>query len=199
MSLIAQAREGAAAEWSSPARKASARAGSCATSCLRAQLDGARVFSGRCPVNRKTIYAPFFDIFRQLVTAVNPDADAGEEIRRILRPSSRRRANRAPKRGQKYRLYNRIVQSMQDIYGFLSAGSETSGSPLILVIEDLQWADPSTADLFSFLVGEAKQNQLLVIGTLTLELEDSGSDETARVLGAAREGRRASRSSASSR
>jgi Nif-specific regulatory protein len=58
---------------------------------------------------------------------------------------------------------------MQDIYGFLSVGSEAGGSPLILVIEDLQWADPSTADLFSFLVGEAKQNKLLVIGTLTLE------------------------------
>ena len=32
----------------------------------RAQLDGARVFCGRCPVNRKTIYAPFFEIFEQL-------------------------------------------------------------------------------------------------------------------------------------
>ena len=132
---------------------------------LRAQLDGARVFSGRCPVNRKTIYAPFFDIFRQLVTAVNPDADAGEEIRRILRPT----AAGSPHEGDKYRLYNHIVQSMQDIYGFLSAGSDTSGTPLILVIEDLQWADPSSSDLFSFLVGEAKQNQLLVIGTLTIE------------------------------
>ncbi|HEY4640876.1 MAG TPA: serine/threonine-protein kinase, partial [Thermoanaerobaculia bacterium] len=36
---------------------------------LRAQLDGARVFCGRCPVNRKTIYAPFLEIFHQLVTA----------------------------------------------------------------------------------------------------------------------------------
>ena len=44
---------------------------------FRAQLDGARVFCGRCPVNRKTIYAPFFDIFQQLVTAVNPEADVG--------------------------------------------------------------------------------------------------------------------------
>ena len=72
----------------------------------------------------------------------------------------------APARSQKYRLYNRIVQSMQDMYGFLSVTSETSGTPLILIVEDLQWADPSTTELFQFLVGEAKQNKLLVIGTL---------------------------------
>ncbi|HVG23308.1 MAG TPA: sigma 54-interacting transcriptional regulator [Thermoanaerobaculia bacterium] len=138
---------------------------------LRAQLDGARVFCGRCPVNRKTIYAPFFEIFQQMVLAVNPDVDVAEEIRRILKPVvvSSGPDSARPHHGQKYRLFNRIVQSMQDIYGFLSVGAEAAGSPLILIIEDLQWADPSTADLFSFLVGEAKQNKLLVIGTLTLE------------------------------
>jgi len=142
---------------------------------LRAQLDGARVFCGRCPVNRKTIYAPFFEVFEQMVRAVNPDADVSEEIKRILRPvvASAGPDTSPPQQGQKYRLFNRIVQSMQDMYGFLSVGSETGGSPLILVIEDVQWADPSTAELFSFLVGEAKQNKLLVIGTLTL---DSGGE-----------------------
>ncbi|MBV9495620.1 MAG: sigma 54-interacting transcriptional regulator [Acidobacteria bacterium] len=139
---------------------------------LRAQLDGARVFCGRCPVNRKTIYAPFFEIFHQLVVAVSPDADVDEEIRRILRPVTEGHNGRAAK-GDKFRLYNHIVQSMQDIYGFLSAGSESGGTPLILTIEDLQWADPSTVELFSFLVGEAKQNQLLVIGTLTTDGEST--------------------------
>src|SRR5260370_24707921 len=132
---------------------------------LRAQLDGARVFCGRCPINRKTIYAPFFDIFKQMVTALNPTADPTEEIRRMLRPVVAPDTGDTPAMGtggQKYRLYNRIVQSMQDMYGYLSA--EGSGSPLILVIADLQWAEPSTADLFVFLVGEAKQNKLLVIG-----------------------------------
>ncbi|HYI09596.1 MAG TPA: sigma 54-interacting transcriptional regulator [Thermoanaerobaculia bacterium] len=147
---------------------------------LRAQLDGGRVFTGRCPVNRKTIYAPFFDIFQQMVSAVNPEADVSEEIRRILRPvvGSAGPDTSPPRHGQKFRLYNRIVQSMQDLYGFLSVGSETGGSPLILVIEDLQWADPSTAELFSFLVGEAKQNKLLVIGTLTLDSHGEASIES---------------------
>ena len=146
---------------------------------LRAQLDGARVFTGRCPVNRKTIYAPFFEIFHQLVTAVNPHADVAEEIRRILRPvvAGEPEVVSTGKQGDKYRLYNRIVQSMQDIYGYLNAGGDTSGTPLIIVIEDLQWADPSTAELFSFLIGEAKHNKLLVIGTLTLEHSSEASIE----------------------
>jgi Nif-specific regulatory protein len=150
---------------------------------LRAQLDGARVFTGRCPVNRKTIYAPFFEIFQQMVLAVNPDVDVAEEIRRILKPvvaSSGPGPDAArPRHGQRYRFFNRIVQSMQDIYGFLSVNAEAAGSPLILVIEDLQWADPSTADLFSFLVGEAKQNKVLVIGTLTLETGGEAAIESA--------------------
>jgi Nif-specific regulatory protein len=153
---------------------------------LRAQLDGARVFCGRCPINRKTIYAPFFEIFQQMVAAVNPSADVTEELRRLLRPLvvPAQGEESAPAHSQKYRLYNRIVQSMQDMYGFLSAG-EGSGSPLIIVIEDLQWADPSTSELFSFLVSEAKSNRLLVIGTLTA---DDGSPDLIAWEQRAREG-----------
>src|SRR5260221_1876552 len=93
----------------------------------RAQLHGARFFSGRCPMNRKTVYAPFFEIFQQMVTAVNPEADVSEEIRLLLRPVVAPAIvgdENASPHGQKYRLYNRIVQSMQDMYGFLSAAGE---------------------------------------------------------------------------
>jgi Nif-specific regulatory protein len=148
---------------------------------LRAQLNGARVFCGRCPINRKTVYAPFFDIFQQMVAAVSPEADVAEEIRRLLRPVVAPAAGadeNQPQRGQKFRLYNRIVQSMQDMHGFLSAAGEGGGSPLILVIEDLQWADQSTVELFSFLVSEAKHNALLVIGTLTSDGVDGVASET---------------------
>jgi Nif-specific regulatory protein len=149
---------------------------------LRAQLEGARVFCGRCPINRKTIYAPFFEIFQQMVVAVNPDADVSGEIRRLLRPVvlAAPGEEATPATGQKYRLFNRIVQAMQDMYGFLSAstnGGQSSASPLILVIEDVQWADPSTAELFSFLIGEAKQNRLLVIGTLTIDSSTEAATE----------------------
>ncbi|HSY51754.1 MAG TPA: sigma 54-interacting transcriptional regulator [Thermoanaerobaculia bacterium] len=154
---------------------------------LRAQLEGARVFRGRCPINGKTIYAPFFEIFQQMVVAVNPEADVSGEIRRLLRPVvlAAEGEEATPATGQKYRLFNRIVQAMQDMYGFLSAstaGGESNASPLILVFEDVQWADPSTAELFSFLIGEAKQNRLLVIGTLTIDSTGEASAEPGRHL-----------------
>jgi Nif-specific regulatory protein len=146
---------------------------------LRAQLAGARVLTGRCPVNRKSIYAPFFEIFHQLVAAVNPEADPIAEIRRILRPPAGMPAEEAQSRGEKFRLYNRIVQSIQDFYGFLNVVGN-SGSPLLLVIEDLQWADPSTAELLTFLVGEARHSNFLVIGTLTRERDNDAHSEDGR-------------------
>jgi Nif-specific regulatory protein len=169
MHLIAEAREGRGNGVIVAGAEGMGKSRIVRDATLRAQLDGARVFCGRCPVNRKTIYAPFFDIFGQMITAVNPNADTAEEIRRMLRPAVGGTNASTPAHGQKYRLFNRIVQSMQDMYGFLSASGRIDDSPLILIVEDLQWADPSTAELFAFLVGEARQNKLIVIGTLTLE------------------------------
>src|SRR5438067_429280 len=185
-SLIAEAREGRGSGAILAGAEGMGKSRIVRDATLRAQLDGARVFCGRCPINRKTIYAPFFEIFQQMVAAVNPTADVTEELRRLLRPLvvPAPGEESAPAHSQKYRLYNRIVQSMQDMYGFLSA-DEGSGSPLIIVIEDLQWADPSTSELFSFLVSEAKQNRLVVIGTLTA---DDGTPELIAWEQRAREG-----------
>ena len=138
---------------------------------LRAQLDGAQVFRGRCVVDRKTLYAPFFEIFQKMVRAISPETNAAEELRAIVRPIIEN-ARAGGEKGRKYRFFNRLVQAIQDIYGFLNV-VEKGTAPLILMIEDLQWADPSTMDLFTFLVGDAKGSKLLVIGTLTFETEDS--------------------------
>jgi Nif-specific regulatory protein len=138
---------------------------------LRAQLEGAQVYRGRCQANRKTLYAPFFSIFQKMLRSVNPDANAAEELRSMMRPilSS---PHGGGEKGRKYRFFNRIVQSIQDVYGFLKVAGASS-SPLILMVEDLQWADASTIDLFTFLIGEAKGSKLLVIGTLTTEMGES--------------------------
>jgi predicted ATPase len=37
--------------------------------------------------------------------------------------------------------------------------------PLIIILEDLQWADPSTMDLLSFLASHLKESQILIVGT----------------------------------
>ena len=138
---------------------------------LRSQLDGAQVFRGRCAANRKTLYAPFFEIFQKMVRAAGPDTNAAEELRAIIRPIIEK-ARIGGEKGRKYRFFNLLVQSIQDIYGFLNVVEE-GNAPLVLMIEDLQWADPSTVDLFTFLVGEAKGSNLLVLGTLEFESDES--------------------------
>jgi Nif-specific regulatory protein len=178
--MIAEAREGRGGAVLIAGAEGMGKSRIVRDATLRAQLEGARVFCGRCPINRKTAYAPFFEIFQQMVMAVNPSADVSAEIRRLLRPVVRAVAGEesSPATGQKYRLFNRIVQGMQDMHGFLSASAagDESASPLVLVIDDVQWADPSTAELFSFLVGEAKQNRLLVVGTVTIDSTDEGTE-----------------------
>src|SRR5438874_13652636 len=85
-SLIAEAREGRGCGAILAGAEGMGKSRIVRDATLRAQLDGARVFCGRCPVNRKSIYAPFFEIFEQMVTAVNPAADVAAEIRSLLRP-----------------------------------------------------------------------------------------------------------------
>ena len=84
---------------------------------------GTWAFSGRCPLHRKTIYAPFVEIFQQMVMAVNPDADVSGEIRRLMRPVVLAAQGEEAMLGETRStgLFNRIVQAMQDMYGFLSA------------------------------------------------------------------------------
>lgn len=195
-SLIAEAREGRGNGVIIAGAEGMGKSRIVRDANLRAQLDGARVFCGRCPINRKTAYAPFFEIFQQMVLAVNPGADVSAELRRLLRSTAPAGSgDEAPPATGKYQLYNRIVQAVQDMYGFLSAGTsegESNASPLILVVDDVQWADPPTTELFSFLVGEAKQNRLLVIGTLTIDPSLEGPSEHGTNLAAwerrAREG-----------
>lgn len=141
---------------------------------LRAQLTGARLFQGRCPVNGKSIYAPFHDIFQQIVRTVNPGADPAREVMRLVRSASG--AGERSLNGQKFRLFNRVSQSIQDFYGFLNVVG-SSGSPMLLVVEDLQWADRATMELFSFLVGEARSSYLLLVGVVTESRTAQSADD----------------------
>ena len=45
------------------------------------------------------------------------------------------------------------------------AAAGTPGAPLLLVLEDLHWADPSTRDVLRYLVARLRDEHLLVVGT----------------------------------
>jgi predicted ATPase len=76
MALINDARDGAGSGVVVAGPEGMGKSRIVRDATLRAQLEGARVFCGKCPINGKTIYAPFFDIFQQMVMAVSPDADS---------------------------------------------------------------------------------------------------------------------------
>ena len=48
-------------------------------------------------------------------------------------------------------------------------------SPVVLIVEDLQWADPSTRDLIAFLVRNLRDERVLLVATIRTDETDSSS------------------------
>jgi DNA-binding winged helix-turn-helix (wHTH) protein len=65
----------------------------------------------------------------------------------------------------------RMLREMSDVLGGLA-----THSPVVLVLEDLQWADPSSVDLVSHLCQRLSGRRMLVIGALRLEDTELGNE-----------------------
>jgi predicted ATPase/class 3 adenylate cyclase len=55
-------------------------------------------------------------------------------------------------------------QRFHHVFGRLLRALATAERPVVLLLDDLQWADPSTLDLLSFLLGDPELRGLLVVG-----------------------------------
>jgi tetratricopeptide (TPR) repeat protein len=64
----------------------------------------------------------------------------------------------------------RMLREMGDALGALA-----SGSPLVLLLEDLHWADPSSIDLLRHLCQRIGQQRLLIVGTFRSAEVESGN------------------------
>ena len=140
---------------------------------------GARVLVGGClPLGTGGLpYAPFVEAFRALLRDVDPGAmpallgpNRGELAR--LMPEIRARPDRlgsdsqgadarADQRTDERFAQGRLFELVLGVVDRLSAIS-----PVVLVIEDLQWADPSTRDLLAFLVRNLREERVLIVGTI---------------------------------
>lgn len=58
-----------------------------------------------------------------------------------------------------------LFQSVLGLLGRIGDAVPTAGPPAVLVVEDLQWADPSTLDLLSFLATNLTAEHVLVVLT----------------------------------
>jgi tetratricopeptide (TPR) repeat protein len=132
----------------------------------RAHADGAIVLFGRCDEDFGVAYAPFVEALDELVVRLpEPLVDAhleeyGPHLAQVV-PGLRRHARATPTTGidpdeQRFQLFASIA-------GLL--GMVGKAHPVVLVLDDLQWASKPTASLLRHLLAWANPMRLLVAVT----------------------------------
>jgi DNA-binding CsgD family transcriptional regulator len=138
----------------------------------RCGADGTRVVAGGCvPVAEGGLpYAPVVELLRGLLADLGVDALRGltgpswPELARLLPALGETQSTTPPGRDGRSRVFELLL-------GLLGRLGEQA--PLVLVVEDLHWADRSTRDLLAFLVRNLRRERVLLVVTYR-------SDETGR-------------------
>jgi class 3 adenylate cyclase/tetratricopeptide (TPR) repeat protein len=134
---------------------------------LQAHGRGGLALLGRCDEDLALPYQPFVEALRYLVTACPQDAlaegliDRGGELTRLLPELSRRVTGLAAPQSadpdtERYLLFSAVS-------GLLSAISRWR--PVLLLLDDLQWATKATLLLLKHLVRSSEPMALLIVGT----------------------------------
>jgi DNA-binding CsgD family transcriptional regulator/tetratricopeptide (TPR) repeat protein len=138
----------------------------------RCAVDGVRVLAGGCvPVAEGGLpYAPIVEVLRGLLADLGARAirelvgPSWPELARLLPALGESGSTTAPDQAGQSRLFELLL----GLLGRLSAQT-----PLVLVVEDLHWADRSTRDLLAFLARNLRRERVLLVVTYR-------SDETGR-------------------
>jgi DNA-binding CsgD family transcriptional regulator/tetratricopeptide (TPR) repeat protein len=131
---------------------------------VRCATTGTRVLAGRCiPVGDGVLpYAPIVEVLRALVTDLGASA-----VRGLVGPSWPELARLLPALGEPDHqgLSDQAAQArlFELLLGLLGRLSEQTS--LVLVVEDLHWADRSTRDLLAFLVRNLRRERVLLVVT----------------------------------
>jgi predicted ATPase/class 3 adenylate cyclase len=133
---------------------------------LLARRNGALVLAGRCDEEMGLPYQPFVEALR-FQTTLGDDVPAawfgafpGELVRLVPEVADRlvdaEPALRADPESERLRLFEAVTSWLRT----------TAGSvPVLLVLDDLHWADRPTLLLLRHLVHETARDQLLIVGT----------------------------------
>jgi class 3 adenylate cyclase/tetratricopeptide (TPR) repeat protein len=133
----------------------------------RAHGEGVRVLYGRCEEEALVPFQPFVEALDHYIESCRADelrsqlGDAGDELTRLLPGLRRRLPDLSQPAGgdpatERYRLFEAVV-------GFLSRMA--SVAPVVLVVDDLHWADKSTLLLLTHVMQAPAQAELLILGT----------------------------------
>jgi DNA-binding CsgD family transcriptional regulator/tetratricopeptide (TPR) repeat protein len=130
----------------------------------RCLSDGTRVLQGGCvPVGKGALpYAPIVEALRALITDVGVAA-----VRTLVGPFWPELARLVPALGAADHIgppdQAAQIRLFELVLGLL--GQLGAQAPLVLVVEDLHWADRSTRDLLAFLVRNLRRERVLLVVT----------------------------------
>ena len=130
----------------------------------RARAAGARVLSGECFElgEGELPYAPIVSALRELSRETGPEGlvelagPSSGELGRLLPEGG----DAQPSPGDEEFAQARLFEFLLTLFGRLG-----QDLPLVLVIEDLHWADRSTRDFLSFLCRATRDERLVVVAT----------------------------------
>ncbi|WP_165964125.1 helix-turn-helix transcriptional regulator [Actinomadura sp. KC216] len=103
-------------------------------------------------------YVPFVAVVRELVRRLGPD-----RVRALLAPAGSALGDWLPELGPAPRRYGR-TRLLEEMLALISRVSEAA--PVVLVVEDLHWADASSRELFAYLARNLAGCAVLLIGTV---------------------------------
>ena len=150
---------------------------------LRVHAGGTRVLLGHCDTDARLPYEPFVEALTHYVLACPLNdlrldvGSAGRELRRIV-PELVLRLQDMPEpltgdpAGERHRLFDAVARVL------------TAAAPLVLVLEDLQWADAVTVLLLEHLVRTTADSRLVFLATCRSGEEpalDVSSEQVCRV------------------
>ena len=135
--------------------------------CRTAHDRGATVLWGRCDEELGIPYEPFAEALRQYIASVAPDrlraevGPLGGELTRIVPDLAARVPNLAePLQGKPEAERHRLFESVVDLFGEMSVAA-----PIVLVLDDVHWADKPSLLLFRHLLRANAPLRLLIIAT----------------------------------
>jgi predicted ATPase len=122
--------------------------------------EGARVVVGNCPpvAPRLVPFAPVAEVLRELGPAAAEGLARGhaEALGRLLEAQLPAGRSPAPGEAERARLFGAVRAVLERASG---------EGPLLVVIEDLHWADASTHEVLAFLAGQPPRGPVMFVGT----------------------------------
>jgi DNA-binding SARP family transcriptional activator len=126
---------------------------------------GATVLAGRCPEDGGVAFAPFIEALRPAVAAGGGALPEWvlAELSRLLPELSAAAVPEGEALDARHRLFEAVAAAI---------GQSARQAPLLLIVEDLHWADPPTLQMLGHVIRTVGWAPLLVAGSL----RDEGAD-----------------------